>query len=566
MATTADSEILISARPRNPWIAAVLSIIVPGLGHVYCRRYLAGLLWFTPIAAVTVAILITTPDARDIVNAAVSTTVLWSLFAVNIAAGIWRVASAVDAYRVAGGFAPAWMTAFAAVGLIVIAGLIAIPHFVVGEFTYDAIRLIDIAFDDGDGPPVVPVIPIGTDADIVPDPIINTYEVAAVSQMRMRGRLYQAGFGDPEAVAVREAEARARLEAARPSPALPFTERVGTDRVTILLAGGDAGPGRGGLRTDTMIVATINPGTGKAALFSFPRNFAQMPLPDRWSKAFVDLELKMRARSRTQSGATTTIPPEGDTTSIPPEEPTTTTTVPFESCECFPEQLNALYPFTRKWTGTYPNEVDPGMAALRDVLSEATGLRINYYALVDMAAFVDLVSAIGGVDVYVQTPLQSEVSPPREGEPWAKVDVDVGWHHLDGPEALAYVRARKGSSDYVRMQRQRCMLRAVASKSSPFTILRGFGGIVDALDGSLVTDIPVSFAPDLISMAANLDFRDVATYGFQPGPFAPDWDDFNHPVPDVGKIKQKVASVLSDLEQGVEVSGDIAGSECDAEL
>lgn len=556
MATTAEGEILINARPRNPWIAAVLSVVVPGLGHAYCRRYLAALLWFTPVAVVTVAVLIATPDIRDIASAALSPVVLWSLFTTNIAAAIWRIGSAIDAYRVAGGFTPAWSTAFASVGLILVAGLIVIPHFMVGGITYDAIRLIDIAFDDGDGPPAVPVIPIGTDADIVPDPIVNTYDVTTVSETRMRGRIYESGFGDPDAVAVWDAEARARLDASRPSPLLPFTERVGTDRVTILLAGGDAGPGRGGLRTDTMIVATINPVTGKAALFGFPRNFGRMPLPDRWSSAFLDLELKMEARAIAESGTTTTIPPEG----------VTTTTIPFVSCGCFPEQLNALYPFTRKWTGTYPDEVDPGMAALRDVLSVATGLRIDYYALVDMAAFVDLVSAIGGVDVYVQAPLQSEVSPPREGDPWAKVDVDVGWHHLDGTEALAYVRARKGSSDYVRMQRQRCMLRAVASKSTPFTILRGFGDIVDALDGSLVTDIPVSFAPDLLAMGANLDFDDVATFGFQPGPYAPDWDNFNHPVPDIDRIRQKVSSVISDLESGVEQAGDETGSECDAEL
>jgi polyisoprenyl-teichoic acid--peptidoglycan teichoic acid transferase len=556
MATTADDDILVSVRPRNPWIAAVLSIIVPGLGHVYCRRFIAGLLWFGLVAATAVATIIVAPGIRDIANAAFSPTVLWTVFFANIAAAIWRVACAIDAYRVAGGFAPAWTTAFAAVGLVVVAAVIAVPHFMVGELTYDAIRLVDIAFDSGDGPPVTPVIPIGTDADIVPDPVVTRYEVASVSQTRMRGRIFEPGFGDPDATAAWESEASARLEAARPSPFLPFTERVGTDRITILLAGGDAGPGRGGMRTDTMMVATIDPVTGKAALFGFPRNFGRMPLPANWSKAFVDLELKMNARAVAESGTTTTLPPEG----------VTTTTAPFESCECFPEQLNALYPFTRKWTGTYPDEADPGMAALRDVLSVATGLRIDYYALVDMAAFVDLVGAIGGVDVFVQAPLQAEVSPPREGDPWAKVDVDVGWHHLNGPEALAYVRARHGSSDYVRMQRQRCMLRAVASKSTPFTLLRGFGDIVDALEGSLVTDIPVSFAPDLLSMAANLDFSDVATFGFQPGQYAPDWDNFNHPVPDIDRIREKVASVIRDQESGVEATGDAVGTECDAEL
>jgi anionic cell wall polymer biosynthesis LytR-Cps2A-Psr (LCP) family protein len=180
-----------------------------------------------------------------------------------------------------------------------------------------------------------------------------------------------------------------------------------------------------------------------------------------------------------------------------------------------------------------------------------------------MAAFVDLIEAIGGVEVYVQEPLEAEVSPPREGDPWAEIDVDVGWQDLDGPEALAYVRARKGSSDYARMQRQRCMLRAIAAKSTPLTLLRGFGGIVDALDGSLVTDIPVSFAPDLLSMAAKLDFSDVATFGFRPGYYAEEKNILRYSIPDVERIRSKIRSVIRDQQDGVTEPGDSTGSECD---
>jgi len=307
-----------------------------------------------------------------------------------------------------------------------------------------------------------------------------------------------------------------------------------------------------------MMLATINPETGKAALFGFPRNLGQMPLPPAWSGAFTNLEKSILEREGADD-TTTTVPSETTSTTAP----TTTTTVPFVSCECFPEQLNALYPFTRRWTKTYPNEIDPGMAALRDVLSYNTGLRIDYYVLVDMAAFVDLVEAIGGVDVYVTEPLEAEVSPPREGDPWAKVDVDVGWHRLDGFEALAFVRARKGSSDYVRMQRQRCMLRAVAAKSTPVTLLRGFDGIVDALDGSMVTNLPVSFGPDLLEMTARLDFNDIVTFGFNPGYYAPTSDILGHPVPDPARIKQKIRSVIADQDAGIGLEAGGETSECD---
>jgi len=202
------------------------------------------------------------------------------------------------------------------------------------------------------------------------------------------------------------------------------------------------------------------------------------------------------------------------------------------------------------------------MAALRDVLGGLMGTSIDYYALIDMAAFVDLVDAIGGIDVNVRQPLQAEVSPPREGDPWATVDVDVGWNHLSGPEALAYARARKGSSDYARMERQRCMLRGVAAKADVFTVLRSFPAIVDAIEHSVVTDVPRSFAAEFISAAAGLDFDDIQTVGFTHAYWEAERDHLSHPIPDVDRIRSKVRRVFSGQDTGETVAE--GESECDA--
>jgi LCP family protein required for cell wall assembly len=536
--------------------------LIPGLGHVYLRAYRRALLWFAPVLVATIVVLaLSRRSPTDLVEAALSTTVLWTIFGTNLLAAVWRLVAAFDAFRVAGGSSRGWAIPVIVAGGLVLAVVIAIPHVFVGNFTIDAIRLVDIVFVAVGEVPETPVIPIGTDADIVPDPVVRTYDVEETTASLLRGRIFDPDFGDPNAIEARRQQLEESQQSAPNQSLLPFAERVGDDRITILLAGGDAGPGRGGLRTDSMIVATIDPATGKAALFGFPRNLGSTPLPGSWGNAFSNFEKRLLAIVADRQPDTTT----SSTSSTLPDASTTTTPVPpFVGCRCFPEQLNALYPFTRKWTGTYPNEVDPGMAALRDVLENVTGLNIDYYALVDMAAFVDLIDAIGGVDVYALQPLVSEVSPPREGDPWATVDVEVGWNHLDGPEALAYVRARKGSSDYVRMARQRCMLRAIAAKSNAITLLRSFGGIVDALDGTLVTDIPISFAPDILSMTANLDFDDIVTVGFNPGYYAHAKDFLGHSIPDIGRIRGKVSRVLSDQEAGIEPSGDAVISECDA--
>ena len=53
----------------------------------------------------------------------------------------------------------------------------------------------------------------------------------------------------------------------------------GVSRVNMLLLGSDAGDDRIGTRTDSMIVASINPQTGDTLLFSLPRNLENVPFP-----------------------------------------------------------------------------------------------------------------------------------------------------------------------------------------------------------------------------------------------------------------------------------------------
>jgi len=542
---------------RSRWFAVALSVLMPGFGQLYLGRYRRAALWMSPVVVAGIVVIVASRSSTvSIIGVALSPQALWGLLVVDVLAVVWRLAAAVDAYVVAG---PNSNTGkhhrlAAVAGWMVVGVVVLVPHVGVGKLTVDALVLVDTVFVlEGEDVPQEPIIPIGTDADIVPDPALadtvapELYEKEKVlyfeldpdAERSQRNLIFRDGFGDPGAVAVWSKIVAGRRNAVVDMPFLPFDERVGTDRITILLAGGDGGPGRGGMRTDTMMVATIDVVTGRAAIFGFPRNLGHTPLPSRFKDAFVDLQRSVNARvSGTDNGG------------LAPD------------CDCFPEQLNALYPFTRKWTRTYPNEVDPGMAALRDTLSHVMGIPIDYYALADMAAFVDLVDAIDGVDVYVQQPVKAEVSPPREGDPWATVDVDVGWNHLSGSEALAYARARKNSSDYVRMQRQRCMVRAVAAKADPLTLLWNFSAIVDAVEGSVVTNFPLTLAPDLLTAAARLNFDDIETVGFVHGYWEPERDGLGKPVLDLGRVRAKVKRVIAGSD--LETSDEPIESECDA--
>lgn len=274
------------------------------------------------------------------------------------------------------------------------------------------------------------------------------------------------------------------------------------DRVTILLLGGDAGPQRTGLRTDTMIVVTIERETGKAAVFGVPRNLAMTPLPPELAQPF--------------------------------------------ACACWPSLLNELYAYAEANPGLFPAGDHPGANALKGAIGYLLGLPIDYFALVDLPGFVDVIDALGGIEIDVPEQVTIFLSPAKEGESWQQYDIPPGRQHLDGHQALAYARSREGESDYERMARQRCLLGALAREADVSTLLRSYPELIRQLTDSLLTDVPRDDLPALIEMLDKVDFADVVVLGFVPPEYTAGWVPPGYPIPDPAWIQQTVAAVLND--------------------
>jgi LCP family protein required for cell wall assembly len=268
-------------------------------------------------------------------------------------------------------------------------------------------------------------------------------------------------------------------------------------RVTILLLGGDAGPGRRGRRTDTMIVASLELASGKVTLFGLPRNMVQVPLPDG---------------------------PAADY---------------FGQCRCFPRLLNELYAFAEdERPDLFPNSKRPGIAAVAGAAEELLGLPIDHYALVDLLGFVDVVDAVGGVTINNLKPLHIEIDRlGREGSQPA-FNIQPGRRHLNGFTALAYSRSRETTSDYDRMQRQRCVIGSLARQTEPAEVLAAFPKLVKVLKRSVATDIPASRLPTFLEAAGDKPIK-VSTIGFQPPTYNIGWSN-GYPIPNVAKIHSAV--------------------------
>ena len=203
----------------------------------------------------------------------------------------------------------------------------------------------------------------------------------------------------------------------------------------------------------------------------------------------------------------------------------------------FDEPLNALYG-ARGGGNT-------GATALKHATSQLLGLRVDYYALVNLLGFADLVDALGGVEIDVKERLVDEVTRPAWGERKPRIDVVPGrTYRFYGREALAYVRSRKTSNDYTRMARQRCFLSAMADQLDPVRVLRNFGSLAKTIETNVHTDIPLNRLPSLVRLVSAVDAKETLTVTFGLEYFFGRRVKDRHPVPNVGRIQTTVRNAI----------------------
>jgi LCP family protein required for cell wall assembly len=468
----------VTARSTGPrgLSCAALSLVLPGAGQIHGGARTRGLAMIAVVAALlTGALLLARQDAVYLVGQALRTEVLLGALALNGAVLLFRAGSVADAWRL--GRRPARPAVRAAL-LAALLAAVAVPHALAAWYQWSAYDAVTTIFADVDP------------ADIPPGLPFRTSELQSPQQDKLQA--YDA--------------ARAAEKAAEWPPG---------GRLTVLLLGGDAGPGRSGLRTDTMVVATLDARTRRGALLSLPRNMGAVPLPP----------------------AAAGLVPGGE----------------------FPDILNALYGWAQAHPDRFPGR-DPGATALKQVAANLTGLRVDYYALVDFRGFVEMVDALGGVTVNVPRPVLDRVSPPEDGQDWIRIDLQPGRHRLSALEAFAYVRARSQSSDYERIRRQRCVMVALAQQADPARVLRSFPRLARAARENVSTDIPRRVLPRLVELVAGIDRERVVSLGFVPPAYSAGWVGAGYPVPDIPAIRAATRKAIS--PGGVRGAGTLGGEVC----
>lgn len=237
-----------------------------------------------------------------------------------------------------------------------------------------------------------------------------------------------------------------------PAIYVPSEPGVDPDAITnILLLGGDEGPGRWGMRTDTMILVSVHEASGRTALVSIPRNLrgllwpAGTPLGERFPDGFDEYD----------------------------------------------GLANAVFTYVTSDDMLLAHYSDGGRQGQAVALAEGIGysldVELDDYSLVNMQGFTEIIDAVGGVTLDLS---QSVPLPPSlPGERPLPASIGPGPVEMDGAMAIAYVRSRAGDSDYQRMQRQRQLLAALGSQVSPTDAAAGFTKVTGALDDSMRTSM-----------------------------------------------------------------------------
>ncbi|SMQ60448.1 LCP family protein [Agreia sp. VKM Ac-1783] len=274
-------------------------------------------------------------------------------------------------------------------------------------------------------------------------------------------------------------------------------------RYNILLLGGDAGADRDGLRPDSMTVVSIEADTGRATMIGVPRDLQQVPFPK--GSPLIGSDYDENGTGVYDCGS-----------------------------DC---QISFLYPRVEAYDqDLYPNAEaegsNAGIEATKDAIEGALDISIQYYVLIDMQGFAQLIDALGGVDINVteRLPIGGDENL-NEVEGW----IEPGQQHMDGTTALWYARSRHTTSDYDRMGRQRELQTAILTQFQPANVLSKFQGIAQAGADVVKTDVPQStlaYFLDLALKTKNLPVDSVELVPPNVDPEDPDWDAVRQSVND----------------------------------
>jgi polyisoprenyl-teichoic acid--peptidoglycan teichoic acid transferase len=178
-------------------------------------------------------------------------------------------------------------------------------------------------------------------------------------------------------------------------------------------------------------------------------------------------------------------------------------------------RINSIY------SSAEQKKKESGIEELVKTVERLTGHEIQYHAVVDFNAFVEIIDAVGGIDVNVENTFTDYMYPKGLG--YQTVSFNAGPQTMDGETALKYSRSRHSphnseGTDFARARRQQRVLIALKDKllsSESFTNPKTLMNILSSISGNLrVSDFTISDIEATFKLARKYDENNGKTYSF----------------------------------------------------
>jgi LCP family protein required for cell wall assembly len=430
---------------RRRYLPAMLEAVIPGLGHLVSGRFARAALFGLPVI-LSVGLLASAAMAAGMVTVEgllIDDGILWTLIGVQVVLLAWRLAALASCLTDPRLPRP---NRYDALPIAVLVLFVLVPQVFAGFVTNVARENVDAVFapEGVTSGAWVPTSPApGTDsAGASPDLTAD-----ATPDPADDGAAVVAESPSPAAESPAPSDGASPSQGASPSPS------PATVRENVLLVGVDSGVARRTALTDTMIVASFDPATQSVSLVSISRDMADIPLPNG---------------------------------------------------KVFTGKVNSLMAYARRHPGQFPGSNGDGHDVLMGAIGTLLGLKIDYYAQVNLDGFINVVDALGGINVDVAHAFCDwtyQTSGFTNG-----FSIAEGLHHLDGRQALAYARVRKaaGEDDFSRQTRQQEVLSGIRDAVVKGGFLRDPIGFLRAVGGSVETNLPRALVPRIAKIAQQI--------------------------------------------------------------
>lgn len=190
-----------------------------------------------------------------------------------------------------------------------------------------------------------------------------------------------------------------------------------------------------------------------------------------------------------------------------------------------------------------------GPELTQKTVEQLLGVPVHNYIETNFQGFENIIDTLGGVDLDVE----KKMYYPAED-----IDLKKGPQHLDGHDALAYVRYRSdGKGDIPRIERQHKFLEALAGQVlQPATLLK-LPQITGELRNNINTDMSVQDLLVLVGEFKNINAQKIRFFNI---PGKPDYiGGASYFVVDEDRLRIFMDDLLNDRDPQQDLPGDNAG-------